>query len=446
MAIAAPGRAFVARPRRRAKARMLATLSLVAACLAGASAAQAQSRDLWQTYMEAALASNQAGDFTTEAITLNAAFTFAKRHDPKGPRPFLTRLPLVLAYGELGRQDLVKPLTDLKLPMDVLNLDARYDAYIDTIDSYASSYDDRARAHENDDPYDSSRQTFRIFGSKQSYLTEIALRATRRPADKIGLANAMASAGVAYKRDFDYECAAYDYARAFQMFQDFDQLRDATATATANFSVGGTAAPGDRQGATGQVTADTEAAVLQALATNMRFLAYRTLHPKSNDAPAKTDMSECDRFGPQARTPPAVGFDAQVARAAQYLATTLKLTAQLHHYWHDNPLFGWLDYNIAQTHELEIEMAKTQPGKYPEALAKARKAYEGSLLILSHAFGTRSQPVRQVAADYVDLLVKVRLNEEAEKIEAQYAVTRRVPSMPGESTPPSESSAPSKKL
>ena len=424
---------------------MLGTFSVVFACLAGASAAAAQTRDLWQTYMEAAVGSHQTGDLTTEAITLNAAYAFARRHDPAGQRPVLTRLPLMLAYGELDRDDLIKPLSALGIRMDVSNLDTRYDAYIGTIDSYASSYDDRFRAHQNDNPYDFNKQAFRLYGSKNSYLIEIALRAKRRPADKIGLATAMAMAGLAYKKDLDFECAAYDYARAFQTFQDFDRLREATSAGGVNFSVGGAAAPGDRQSAMGQVTADTETAVLQALATNMRFLAYRTLHPQSSDTPAKTDMSACDSFGPAARTPPAVGFDAQVARAAEYLATTLKLSAQLHHYWPDNPMFGWLNYNIAQTHDLEIEMAKAHPGKYPEALAKARKAYEDSLLILSHAFGTHSQPVRQVATEYVDLLVKAQLNDEARKIETQYAVTRSAPSAPSAPSPPSAANASNKK-
>ena len=386
--------------------------------------AQPPKQDLWQTYMDAALGSNQTEDFNIEAITLNAAFAYAKQNDADGQRPVLTRLPLMLAYGELGRNDLLKPLAAQGLHIDVSNLDKLFDDYISTVDNYASSYYGRWVGHMDDKPTDNFKQEVRAYGAKNSYLIEVALRTKLRPKDEVGLATAMSQVGLVYKKSADFDCAGYDYGRAFQAFQDFQKKRDGMMTAEDRFSAGNPNTADAEQGTTGQVFVDTEAYLVMQLAMSMTTLAYRSLKPPSDDSTAaKSDLgAKCDNFGPPARMPPAVGFDALVKRADAYFSAIASLTDELHERWPDHPFFGLLSYWQADLYSVEYEMTKQKPNEYPDSLAKAREGYEKSLAIMAHAQGANSDFVRNDAKNYASLLDEAKLPDEAKKIQQRYGV------------------------
>lgn len=389
------------------------------------SLAQPPKQDLWQTYMEAALGSNQTEDFKIEAITLNAALAHANQHDGDGQRPVLTRVPLMLAYGELGREDLLKPLSDQGMHIDVSNLDSLLDDYISTVDNYASSYYNRWIDHMNDKSVDDFKQEVRYYGAKNSYLIEVALRTKLRPNDEVGLATTISQVGLAYKNNSNFDCAGYDYGRAFQIFQDFQQKRDGMMTTADRFSAANPSTPQAEQGATGQAFIDTEAYLVLAMARSMIELAYRSLHPPSGDAPAaKTDLAAtCDNFGPPARTPPAVGFEALVKRDTEYFDALANLTSELHEYSPKHPFFGMVDYWRAELYDVEYDMTSGHPDQYPNSLANAKAAFEESLDIMTHAHGPSSSFVRGDAREYVDLLIKAKLPDEAKKIEDRYGVT-----------------------
>jgi len=74
-------------------------------------------------------------------------------------------------------------------------------------------------------------------------------------------------------------------------------------------------------------------------------------------------------------------------------------------------------------YQMEFERSQMHPDQYPDTLAKARDAFEKSLAILTDSDGTKSQSVHAVATNYVDLLIKAKLPDEAKKIEDRYGVT-----------------------
>lgn len=410
--------------------RPTALVFWIAVCISSAgivqtASAQAQTpaKDLWQTYMDAALYSDQSNDFAAEAVTLNAALAYANKRDLQGQRPALTRLPLMLAYGELGRKDLIKPLSDLGMHVDVSNLDKLFYNYIETVDDFAASYHSRWNAHENDNPSDDDKQGFRFYGWKNSYLIDVALRTKLRSRDKIGLANALAGTGGAYA-EADYNCAGYEYGRAFETYRDFADTRDAMTVAEIQFSGENPITPTTHQQSTLQVADDTRVYLLVRFGDSMRALASKTLRSQSgSDSLTRPDVSKCDAFGPPERTPLPVGFDSQVNRAAEYYDDVSKLMTGMHQYWPGNPLFGVLDNSEGLLEAMKFARSKTHPGQYPDSLTKSKGAYAGSLAILTHASGPKSQMVQVVAQNYVDVLVEGGLTDEAKKIEIQYGVS-----------------------
>ena len=423
-------RCSVAVPRQRKLLPSIFTAIVAGGCavvLCGApSWAQAPAKDLWQTYMEAALGSNQTEDFKIEAITLNAALAYTKQHDADGQRPVLTRLPLMLAYGELGRDDLLKPLAEQGMHIDVSNLHKLLDDYVSTVDNYASSYYNRWVEHMNDKSIDAFKQEVRYYGAKNSYLIEVALRTKLRPDDEVGLATTISQVGLTYKKNNNFDCAGYDYGRAFQIFQDFQRKRDGMMITADHFSASNPGTPQAEQGATGQAFIDTEAYLVLAMASSMIELAYRSLHSPSDNASsaAKTDLAAaCDNFGPPARTPPAVGFDALVKRDTEYFDALANLTSELHEYSPKHPFFGVVDYWRAELYDVEYQVTSDHPDQYPDSLPNARAAFEESLDIMTHAHGPNSDFVRGDAREYVDLLIKAKLPDEAKRIEDRYGVT-----------------------
>jgi hypothetical protein len=418
-------------PRRRILS-IRAILALAATLCAISSGAQAQSPNLWQTYMEAAQSSDKAAntdtesdqtaDFTMEAIILDAALAFAKQNDPSGQRAAMTRLPLMLAYGELNRQDLLQPLAALGLNINVSHPDNSLVDYIDTLDNYGSGYDDRFKAHADD--RDQSKQFIRYYGAKNSFRLEVALRTELKPDAEIGLAGAMSLVGLVYKRRYELDCAAYDYGRAYQTFLDFQNKQDAMTMAGSRFSVGNSGTPNAEQGAVGQAVIDTQVYLVLELYMDMLQSASQSLDSPSTAAPpTNAELStKCDNFGPPARTAPVVGFDAQISRALEYFEAILALTSELHKYWPDNKFFGIVYDRLGMLYGTEFEMRAKHPDQYPDALEKAKAAYDEALAILTHSDGIHSTTVSAVATNYVDLLVEAKLPDEAKTIEQRYGV------------------------
>jgi hypothetical protein len=421
-----PFRAENARQHKPLPSMLAAAMAIgcaIVACPASARA-QAPAKNLWQTYMAAALGSNQSDDFKVEAIALNAALAFAMQHDAQGLQPALTRLPLMLVYAELDRKDLIKPLADQGMHIDVSDLDKRFDDYISTVDNYASSYYDRWKAHVDDKPGDDFKQGVRFYGAKNSYRIEVALRTKLRLGDEIGLATAISQVGLVYSKGADLDCAGYDYGRAFQTFLDFQQKRDAMTAAGGRFSVGNPTTPTAEQSTMGQAVMDTQVYLVLIAAMAMKDSALETLNSRTDGSPPTNSelASKCDNFGPPARTAPAVGFDARISRVSEYFDIVLTLTSELRKRWPGNPVFGTLYNDMGLLYQMEFERSQMHPDQYPGMLVKARDAFEKSLAILTDSGGTKSQSVHAVAANYVDLLIKAKLPDEAKKIEDRYGV------------------------
>ena len=176
---------------------LAAGMAVGLAMTAWSSQAQAPSKDLWQSYMDAAEAADAAGDFKTEALTLARAFAFAKQHDAQGQRPVLSQLPLMLAYIELDEKDLWQSIAKEKLRIDVGNPGQGMTDYISTLDNYGWSYYTRWKAHlNNSSEKEAFKQTGRLYGAENSFRVEIALRQKLMSEDQDGLGAAEGSLGL----------------------------------------------------------------------------------------------------------------------------------------------------------------------------------------------------------------------------------------------------------
>jgi hypothetical protein len=411
------------------RANVRATVFVIAqlAPFAATLHAQTVKTDLWQTYMDAALSSDQTNDFQTEAIILHAAFDYANQNDQNDQRPAMTRLPLMLAYIELGRKDLWDPLTKTGLNIDVGELDDRVGAFIFSIGNFGSSYDSRWQAHQNDKSTDDFLQNARMYGAKNSYKIEVALRTKLERGDEVGLALAMANVGLIYRHDIDYNCAIYDYDRGFQAFSDFQRKRDAVNRAGTLFDVEQTPALILDQNQSGQPITAQQVYIVILAGMELRDSAASLIHSTTNTpSPTNDELSTtCDSFGPPATTPAAVGFEAKVTRASQYFAAALKLTEQLQKDWPGNPIFDDIYLRIASLYQTEYEWRQTHPNEYPDALQKARNAYDKSLSNAAVSLGPKTDFVQGVASDYASFLLEAQQSADAKKIEAQYGVTAR---------------------
>ncbi len=383
------------------------------------SRAQAPSKDLWQSYMSAAQASDKDSDTSTEAVALNLALAFANQHDAQGQRPALTRLPLILAYFAMQKQDLWPPLRDQGIAIDVKNADDQLNEYIDTLDNYGFSYYDHWIASTNIEPKD-----YRRLGAEFSFRREVALRQKLRPGDEVGLASATSLVGLIFKKAGEVDCTDFEYGQAIDTFLDNQQRRDAMATLGNRFSVGQPATASAEQITMGQAIADTQVYLLLDAGVVLMTRASQSLDAKSDNAPAaNVDLaSKCDDPAAQGRSAAASDFDAQISRASSYFDTVLALTSELRRYWPRHPIFGLVNYRLASLYQLEFKAAKTRPDRYPDALSKSREAYDQALAILAYSDGMDSSYVRSIASDYVDLLNEANLPDEAKQVAQRYGI------------------------
>jgi hypothetical protein len=429
---AAHVRAFLSKSSRRAAwgrgsvRCLLGALSIICACTVSPAAAQPKPQDLWQTYMDAARASDASGDFAAEAVILNAASAFAKKADPQGQRPTLTRLPLILAYGELHRTDLMRPLTALGMDIDESNLDEGYEGFVSTMDDFAEAYYSRWGAHLADSPSADGifRQGVRFYGAKNSFSIEVAFRSKLMPDDKVGLAETLSFLGLTYQKVSDLDCAGYDFGEASQIFQDSRQILGAMEAADSHFTVGSQAGSIAGQSTLRARELSSQVAELEIFERYLSGAAYETLHHTEAEGlpTANTDWDFCHRLGPPAMTPAPVGFDAQISRALLYHKMNLGLLQDLYKYWPNNTLFGVADANLAEIYRLQYERSQLQSKGYVDSPTKTGSAYKSALKNLSSALGPNAQVVQGVASAYVNFLIEARLPTEAKRIEARYGV------------------------
>lgn len=370
--------------------------------------AQAPSMRLWQTYINAAQASDRAGDFKDEAITLNVALAFAKQYDANGQRPLMTRLPLMLAYIELERKDLWQPLAKQNLRIDVGHLDATMNDYIAILNDFGSNYYNRWQAAFRPGEKD-FRQTARLYGAKNSLRLEIALREKLEPGDSDGLALNTEFLGRVLSRTGGVECSSdedvhrpYDnnaiaqgaYAVALAELHSAQKRLDIVTAMSSRFSV------------VEQNDAIEEKGVNANLLYVLVVDARQTVYCAWDSFKRKDDKS----------------FAAQVKRATELYAETTHLAGQLFKYWPRNPLIGTMYYDLAWFYYVQFEMSKLHAGQFPDSLLQSESAYEKALDIFEYTKGPNFPILHSVATDYVALLVETKQLDKAKKLEQRYGI------------------------
>lgn len=394
-------------PKNPAAFALAALLAFALALTASPSTcrAQAPSKDVWQTYMDAAAAADQDGDFKTEAITLARALAYAKTHDAQGQRPILSELLLMLAYIELDETDLWHELAKEKFKIDIGNPGPSMREFIPTLDRFGWSFYDRWKAHVNDTTEQPIKQEARGYGAQNSFRLEVALRQKLMSDDPDGLAIAHASLGLVLSKLGTLRDADSEYSSAIELIRDSRTRRNAIPTMSALFGVGDPRLANAELG----ITAN-EAAVFFLTAGRLVAAADGLLQSGEDAADAKSPKN-LDQF-----------FDTQIGRALELYKEMEALTSEASKFWPHHPFFGRLNAEFAWLYATEFRMTKTHPGRYPDSLSNAKQRYERALAIFEAASGPNSTDVQNRAIDYVALLVAADQTEEAKKVAQRYGV------------------------
>jgi tetratricopeptide (TPR) repeat protein len=360
---------------------------------ASPSRAQTQPKDLWQSYMEAAVAADTAGDFKTEALVLGRAFAFAKQHDPQGQRPVLSQLPLMLAYIELDEKDLWQTIAKEKFRIDVGNLGQGMTDYISTLDSYGWSYYGRWKAHLADSSEkEAFKQTGRLYGAENSFRVEIALRNKLVSDDLDGLGSAEGSLGLVLSKRQRFSESDDAYNKAVQQLRGSQAKLVAMPTLSALFSVGD---PGLSMAE--RTVRETQIDVMLLTASNLVASSQDSI----------TQKRDAD-------------FATLTERALALYEEIRDLTKDVSQFWPRHPFFGFLNYNFAWLYRTQFMMTKMHPDRYPDSLAKAKESFERALAILQYSKGPNSPDVHNIASDYMNLLEVADLPDEAKNLGQRY--------------------------
>jgi len=387
---------------------VLAALLVLALALTASPStcgAQAPSKDIWQTYMEAAAAADENGDFKTEAITLARALAYAKTHDAQGQRPILSLLLLMLAYIELDETGLWHELAKEKFRVDVGNLGPSMREFIPTLDRFGWSFYERWKAHVNDTTEEAIKQEGRGYGAQNSFRLEVALRGKLMSEDPDGLATAHASLGLVLSKLGTLRDADSEYSSAIDLIRDSRARRNAIPTMSSLFSVGDPRLASEELG----ITAN-ESAVFFLTAGRLVAATAGLLQNGEGAADAKSPKN-LDEF-----------FDTQIGRALELYKEMEVLTSEASKFWPHHPFFGRLNSELAWLYATEFRMTKKHPGRYPDSLSNAKQRYERALAIFEDASGPNSTDVQNRATDYVALLVAADQLDEAKKVAQRYGV------------------------
>jgi hypothetical protein len=352
------------------------------------------SKDLWQSYMEAALQADKAEDFKTEALILANAVSLAKSHDATEQRLLLSQIPLMLAYVELGREDLWRPILKDISGKHLGDPDETMRSYISIFREYGWSYYDRWKQHQDDTSEDSFKQQGRLYGAEIAMRAEVTLRQTLLSDDEAGLGEAEASLGLVLTKKSDSSGSEEAYNQALQHLRGSGMKRATMQTLSDLLSIGD------------PKLADSERSVEQTQ-IDVLFLTVRNLVESAQSS--LKDKQE-DQFA------------SQVGRASALLEEVSATTADIRKRWPRHPFFGILEAQIAWLHQTEFAMTKMHADQYPDAFAKAKDAFERSIAIIEYSKGPKSQELRTVATSYLELLIAAGQTDQANRLAQRYGV------------------------
>ncbi len=355
---------------------------------------QAPSKDLWQTYMDAAEAADAARDFKTEAVVLARAYAFAKQRDSQGQRPVLSQLPLMLAYVELDEKELWQSIAKERLRVDVGNLQPAMRDFISTLDNYGWSYYNRWKAHINDKSEDAFKQTGRLYGAENAFRVEIAFRQKLMIDDRDGLASAEGSLGLVLSKDSKFKESEEEYSKSIQRFRGSRVKLAAMSALSSLFSVGDTSNANAEQTVT-----ETHLDVMLLTARNLVASAEESFAKKRDDV-----------------------FATQVENARALYKEMQSSTDDVSKFWPRHPFFGYFNADLAWFYQTEFAMTKLHPERYPDSLSKSRESFERAIAILEYSEGPNSIDVRNVVSRYIDLLVAADQPEEAKSLRRRYGI------------------------
>jgi hypothetical protein len=360
----------------------------------GAPALEQGALDFWQTCEAASAGSITDEDFELAAILANSARQIADKSDPQGWRPALSRYPLMLAYYELGKDDLGDRVERMK-PFGWM--DQGLGDFIETARTIGSSFSSQWRKHARDSGARDIEQKARQLGAESLLTFEVALRKQLRPQDEDRLAYAYALLGLAIARR-DARESLKPFEDAYQHFKASARHRTALEEASRRFSFG---TPGEAASADARSGLNSDGALaLMGFGGNL----IRDVEKSVAEKQSKDVLAPKIRLASDVLT--------EVDRALEGVRAS----------WPTNPYLGYASRYWGRLYAAEFAATKTEPGRYPDSFAKAKDAYEKALLILEYSRGPNSDDVKDTAEDYVDVLRAAGRNDEAREIAKRYRV------------------------
>lgn len=350
---------------------------------------------LWQTHMAAAAKANSSGDLETEATLLTRALDLAQT---QGTPHFqtqittLTKIPLMLAYIELDKEALWKPLAGGTFRIDLGALDSSMKPFISTARSLANAYDNRWRRNERETGF---KQDARRYGAEHLFRVEVALRKKFMLEDESGLAEAQALLGTVIARRSASD-SQEPFREAIKVFETIRDRRSKIDAVTRKFGVADESS---------DALIDDIGTKLVSTQFYAMVIAMKNVLRVANDSLDKKDRKS---------------FESAIESASNFSDEMIRATSRIRASWPRSPTFGLIALYRGSMYSSQYKGAKADPKLFPDSLAQGKAAFEEALSIFAYNYGPTSDYVKSTARDYADLLRLAGQNSEAAEVEKRY--------------------------
>jgi tetratricopeptide (TPR) repeat protein len=379
----------------------LIRIGLVAVLAAlGAPSAMAQTRPgFWEISIEAA-ANAELGSPIAPIILGNA---LAESRDPKGARPVLTRLQLMLSYIALNQFDLFKGVygtPDLKI--DVSKFDPDLKDYISALKTFQEDYSYRLRNPSADDK--GVRLEALRYGAEHLAEIEVALLKKIASDDTMELAYALVSKGVVLLRVYDdYDKAMTDYQSAEDLLLAKRREHRALISAERAFAMGGEQVNGheseSERGIENFITSEDEPNVPLLIIQNAVFAANHMIE--------NGDLAEAKKY-------------LRLALSAK--ATEDGINKFMTRIWTCHPVLAWSHMWRALIVRSKMTFASKQnkevSGNRSRKFGLINSEYQRALEIELFSHGGVSDDFKEIAESYLSFLKEAGHEEDAKRFEA----------------------------
>lgn len=355
----------------------------------GDMAAAEDQPDFWDASTRAAAGATDTPEMAV--MILGPALDYAKKHDPDGARPLLTKIQLMLAYVAADKFDQYKSIygnPDFKI--DISKFDANLKDYLTALRGLANNCDTALR-----DAQASLSELQRAglqYCSRHYSDIELSIR-RKLTADDMKYADALAFHGLVLSHLGDARQAIADYQGAFAYFKNARRERNALEVANRAFDTA-------RQGVV--IVSKTPGSAKQEQLENFMISADEPYLPFLIIRSALTNAENAINQGQQPEAQAAIDLALQSAQEAGGLHKFVRTTwpchssvALTHNY------NGWI-------HETRMHFAKKFEQQPDEKIAKdlheAIADYKRALAIFVFSQGVTSQAVRNVVDSYTGVL------------------------------------------